>query len=160
MPSSQVPPPQLTSSSNNAILDDYELLNSSLDRIGVPRGVVGLAAGFGLLLLVFILSGPQLFGELVGVIYPLFSSLKALERLEQRSESTQWLFYWIIFGVFSLLESFEAITHFLPVFFTIKIVFLIWAQHPQTRGAEFLYHRVSPVITWLLTVIQQRTFNF
>jgi receptor expression-enhancing protein 5/6 len=160
MPSSQVPPPQLTSSSNNAILDDYELLNSSLDRIGVPRGVVGLAAGFGLLLLVFILSGPQLFGELVGVIYPLFSSLKALERLEQRSESTQWLFYWIIFGVFSLLESFEAITHFLPVFFTIKIVFLIWAQHPQTRGAEFLYHRVSPVITWLLTIIQQRTFNF
>jgi receptor expression-enhancing protein 5/6 len=155
MPSSQVPPPQLTSSMN-----DYELLNSSLDRIGVPRGVVGLAAGFGLLLLVFILTGPQLFGELVGVLYPLFSSLKALERLEQRSESTQWLFYWIIFGVFSLLESFEAITHFLPVFFTIKIVFLIWAQHPQTRGAEFLYHRVSPVITWLLTIIQQRTFNF
>jgi receptor expression-enhancing protein 5/6 len=155
MPSSQVPPPQLTSSMN-----DYELLNSSLDRIGVPRGVVGLAAGFGLLLFVFILTGPQLFGELVGVLYPLFSSLKALERLEQRSESTQWLFYWIIFGVFSLLESFEAITHFLPVFFTIKIVFLIWAQHPQTRGAEFLYHRVSPVITWLLTIIQQRTFNF
>lgn len=155
MPSSQVPPPQLTSSMN-----DYELLNSSLDRIGVPRGVVGLAAGFGLLLLVFILTGPQLFGELVGVLYPLFCSLKALERLEQRSESTQWLFYWIIFGVFSLLESFEAITHFLPVFFTIKIVFLIWAQHPQTRGAEFLYHRVSPVITWLLTIIQQRTFNF
>jgi receptor expression-enhancing protein 5/6 len=155
MPSSHVPPPQLTSSMN-----DYELLNSSLDRIGVPRGVVGLAAGFGLLLFVFILTGPQLFGELVGVLYPLFSSLKALERLEQRSESTQWLFYWIIFGVFSLLESFEAITHFLPVFFTIKIVFLIWAQHPQTRGAEFLYHRVSPVITWLLTIIQQRTFNF
>ena len=142
---------------NNAILDDYELLNSSLDKIGVPRGVIGIAAGFALLLIVFIMSGPPLFSELVGVLYPLFSSLRALERLEQRSECTQWLFYWIIFGVFSLFESFEAITHFLPVFFTIKIVFLIWAQHPQTRGAEFLYHRISPAITWLLSIIQQRT---
>jgi len=144
-----------TTTSTTTAISEYELLNSTLDKLGIPTGVLGLAACFALVLVVFILSGPQLFGELIGVLYPLVSTLKTVESLE-RSECIQWLFYWCIFGSFSLFESFEAITRFLPVFFTVKIVLLIWAQHPQTRGAEFLYHRFSPANIWFINFLQQQ----
>ena len=148
------PPPPPSTTTTTAI-SEYELWNSTLDKLGIPKGILGLAICFALVLIVFILSGPQLFGELIGVLYPLFSTLKTVESLE-RSECIQWLFYWCIFGCFSLFESFEAITHFLPVFFTVKIVLLIWAQHPQTRGAEFLYQRCSPAIIWLIDLLQHQ----
>ena len=43
--------------------------------------------------------------NLVGVIYPVFASFKAVKSVSTADDS-QWLMYWVVFGCFSVVESF------------------------------------------------------
>jgi receptor expression-enhancing protein 5/6 len=79
---------------------------------------------------------------IVGTVYPAYWSLKALES-QGSEDDTQWLTYWIVFALFSLLDQFSGVVlHIIPFYFFLKIVFLIWCFMPNTRGASVVYNNV------------------
>lgn len=75
----------------------------------------------------------------VGVLLPALFSLKALAS-EDKEDDKQWLTYWTVFSLFVVAELFfGAILKFLPYYFGIKIVFLVWLFLPNFQGATFIY---------------------
>jgi receptor expression-enhancing protein 5/6 len=101
-----------------------------------------VAAGLGVLmaLLVFFGLGADFICNLVGFLYPTYASVKAIES-KDTADDTQWLVYWVVYGMFTFLETFiDLILYWIPFFYPIKIAFLLWCMHPQTKGATVLYH--------------------
>ena len=78
---------------------------------------------------------------LVGVILPAYWSIKAIES-PQYDDDKQWLTYWAIYGLFTLLDQFaNIILRIFPFYFIFKIIFLIWCFMPNTMGALFIYNK-------------------
>jgi receptor expression-enhancing protein 5/6 len=79
---------------------------------------------------------------IVGIVYPVYWSLKALES-EGKGDDTQWLTYWIVFALFSIIDQFSGfVLRFVPFYFFFKMAFLIWCFMPNTRGATVVYNTV------------------
>merc|ERR1711957_580302 len=52
------------------------------------------------------------------------------------------LTYWVVWGIFSFIDLFTAsLLKFIPFYFIIKIVFLIWLFMPNTKGALIIYNK-------------------
>ncbi len=96
----------------------------------------GLTAGF---VCVMFGIGASYITCLLGVAYPAFMSFLALESGEE-SETTQWLTYWVVFGLFNILDQFAGfILHFIPFYYFLKLGFLIFLFHPSFKGATYVY---------------------
>lgn len=78
----------------------------------------------------------------IGVAFPTFQSIKALES-EGTDDDKQWLTYWAIFGLFTVVDD---ITHtflgLLPFYYLAKVLFLIYLFFPTTKGAIVIYNKV------------------
>eukprot|EP00762_Andalucia_godoyi_P007581 ANDGO_00790.mRNA.1 HVA22-like protein k len=90
----------------------------------------------------------------LGFAYPAYASFKALQSSSSSStgrcsEDRQWLMYWIVYALFTCGEYFtDKILWWFPFYYAVKIPFILYLQHPRTRGAEQLYTRyVSPFFT-------------
>ncbi|KAG8736599.1 ER membrane protein DP1/Yop1 [Ceratobasidium sp. 414] len=123
------------------MLGQYPAMNKLEQRTGVPKTY--LAAGgvalISLLVSVNALAAPA--SNLVGWGLPAYLSMKAIETPSGRDDA-QWLTYWVIFGFLTYLESFalRLVLHYLPWYFALKTVLVLWLQLPQTQGAATLYH--------------------
>ncbi|NXU88417.1 REEP5 protein, partial [Xiphorhynchus elegans] len=69
--------------------------------------------------------------------------IKAIES-PNKDDDTQWLTYWVVYGVFSIAEFFSDIfLSWFPFYYMMKCGFLLWCMAPSpSNGAEFLYHRI------------------
>lgn len=75
----------------------------------------------------------------VGFIYPAYASYKALESKSPHA-AAQWLTYWVVFSLFTVLEYFaDWLISWLPFYYLLKLAFILWLQLPQTQGATVLY---------------------
>lgn len=88
--------------------------------------------------------GGRLFSNLVGFGWPLWESFHSLKVKEAPGEvdeeDTQWLTYWVVYSVFTLVESGTSVLElWIPMYHLVKIVFLLWCMLPQTRGALIIY---------------------
>eukprot|EP00356_Strombidium_inclinatum_P012481 CAMPEP_0170481626 /NCGR_PEP_ID=MMETSP0208-20121228/1998_1 /TAXON_ID=197538 /ORGANISM="Strombidium inclinatum, Strain S3" /LENGTH=215 /DNA_ID=CAMNT_0010754367 /DNA_START=17 /DNA_END=664 /DNA_ORIENTATION=+ len=94
--------------------------------------------------------------QVVGVMYPVFKSVQALES-KRTDDDHQWLTYWFIFSLFQLAEhTLQILVNYIPFYQLIKILFLIWLQNPVTRGAEKIYEeRLAHLIKKYKTEIEQ-----
>ena len=80
--------------------------------------------------------------NIICVGYPMFMSVYALEN-EAMDDDKQWLTYWIIFGIFSIIDQFAGfILGLIPFYHILKMGFLIWLFHPGTLGAKTLYYSI------------------
>jgi hypothetical protein len=71
----------------------------------------------------------------VGFIYPAYASYKALESKSPHA-AAQWLTYWVVFSLFTVLEYFaDWLISWLPLYYLLKLAFILWLQLPQTQGA-------------------------
>jgi len=103
-----------------------------------PLLVVALAVAISFLFLGFL---SQTISYLVGYVHPAWMSFKAIER-KSADESRQWLTYWAVFSSITFLEMFGDIFLFwIPFYYILKVVFVLWLSLPQFRGAEFLYEQ-------------------
>ncbi|GMH73185.1 hypothetical protein TrRE_jg9765 [Triparma retinervis] len=85
----------------------------------------------------FIAKYPSLF--MYGFVYPAYASFKAIDSADP-NDDTQWLTYWVVFAVFSIIESAASIlVSWIPFYFFLKLSFLIWLYHPSTLGAVVVY---------------------
>jgi receptor expression-enhancing protein 5/6 len=101
-------------------------------KIGVETGVLlGGVSALTLLITLFIF-GSTILTLTITVIYPSIKSIGALES-KGIDDDKEWLTYWIIFGLFTLLEDFAGfILNMIPYFYWVKLVFFIFLLAPQT----------------------------
>merc|ERR1719424_2521770 len=101
----------------------------------------------GVALLVFIFF--FLFGQhsqcalvnIVGFAYPFYASMKSIKS-GGKDDDTVWLTYWVVYGLFNLLESItDFLFYWIPMYYPIKIGFLVWCMLPQTMGAKIVYQK-------------------
>uniref|UniRef100_G3P977 Receptor expression-enhancing protein n=1 Tax=Gasterosteus aculeatus aculeatus TaxID=481459 RepID=G3P977_GASAC len=69
--------------------------------------------------------------------------IKAIES-SVKEDDTQWLTYWVVYGLFSIVEAFSDIFLFwFPFYYIGKCLFLLWCMAPVTwNGSEIIYRRV------------------
>ncbi|XP_015921432.1 receptor expression-enhancing protein 1 [Parasteatoda tepidariorum] len=84
-----------------------------------------------------------------GTLYPAYASYKAV-KTKNVKEYVKWMMYWIIFALFTCVETFADIlvSFWLPFYYEMKILFVLWLLSPATRGSSVLYRRfVHPQLT-------------
>jgi receptor expression-enhancing protein 1/2/3/4 len=53
------------------------------------------------------------------------------------------MMYWIVFALFTTLETFlDIFVSWFPFYYEIKILFILWVLSPATRGSSLLYKKV------------------
>ncbi len=78
----------------------------------------------------------------IGVVFPGIQSIRAIESPEE-DDDKQWLTYWIVFGLFTFVDLFTGfIIKFIPFYFILKILFLVWLFLPNFNGALKIYNLV------------------
>uniref|UniRef100_A0A023FFC7 Receptor expression-enhancing protein n=1 Tax=Amblyomma cajennense TaxID=34607 RepID=A0A023FFC7_AMBCJ len=84
----------------------------------------------------------RLFSLLFGVLYPAYASYKAVKNKDVRSH-LQWMMYWIVFALFTCIETFSDIfiSFWMPFYYELKILFVLWLLSPATKGSSLLYRR-------------------
>ncbi|XP_047128957.1 receptor expression-enhancing protein 1 isoform X1 [Hydra vulgaris] len=76
-----------------------------------------------------------------GTLYPAYRSYKAVKNKDVR-EYVKWMMYWIIFAFFITAETFaDVFISWLPLYYEVKIVFIIWLLSPATKGSSILYRK-------------------
>merc|ERR1712042_236127 len=101
--------------------------------------------------IVFLFSTMDLFTliprTLVGVAYPAFASLKAVLS-DSPESSVAWLRYWVVLGVFSVVELLldplvNPLTYSFPAYLVLKCLFLVWCMAPVTwNGSDIIFNQV------------------
>ncbi|MGH0118600.1 UNVERIFIED_CONTAM: hypothetical protein FKN15_050109 [Acipenser sinensis] len=78
---------------------------------------------------------------LFGTLYPAYSSYKAV-KTKNVKEYVRWMMYWIVFALYTVLETITDLTvSWFPLYYELKIAFVIWLLSPYTRGASLLYRK-------------------
>ncbi|KAH0838784.1 TB2/DP1, HVA22 family-domain-containing protein [Lanmaoa asiatica] len=129
-------------------LTKYPVLNTFEQHTQVPKTF--LAIGTILLLALFHFINPLAapVSNLVGWALPACLSFKALERPAPQDD-VQWLTYWVVFGFLNFAESIASgiILYYVPWYYALKTVFVLWLQLPNFRGAQVVYVTVlKPVL--------------
>ncbi|KAI4898707.1 hypothetical protein NFI96_030590 [Prochilodus magdalenae] len=61
----------------------------------------------------------------------------------------RWMMYWIVFALYTVVETVTDLTiAWFPLYYEIKIAFVIWLLSPYTRGASLIYRKIlHPLLT-------------
>ncbi|KAG8435594.1 hypothetical protein GDO86_013508 [Hymenochirus boettgeri] len=78
---------------------------------------------------------------LFGMLYPAYYSYKAV-RTKNVKEYVRWMMYWIVFALYTVTEAVTDLTlSWFPLYYEVKIGFVVWLLSPYTRGASLLYRK-------------------
>ena len=105
-----------------------------------------MAAVIVISLLTVVIGGAKLVTDLLGFLYPAYMSFKSMESNTKGAtteDATQWLTYWVVFSSVTVIEGcFGFIVSWIPMYFFVKLGFIVWLYHPSTKGAETIYGQV------------------
>ncbi|KAF9330568.1 receptor accessory protein 4 [Podila minutissima] len=77
--------------------------------------------------------------SVAGSLYPAYASFKAINTRDN-NRLTAWLMYWSVMGLFSIAEFvLDTFIFWLPFYYEIKLLFVLWMILPQTQGSIYLY---------------------
>uniref|UniRef100_A0A8B9DQI3 Receptor expression-enhancing protein n=2 Tax=Anatidae TaxID=8830 RepID=A0A8B9DQI3_ANSCY len=76
-----------------------------------------------------------------GMLYPAYYSYKAV-KTKNVKEYVRWMMYWIVFALYTVTETITDLTvSWFPLYYELKIAFVIWLLSPYTRGASLIYRK-------------------
>ena len=114
-----------------------EIMTKLKDKTGID-GIYIIIFLLLCVLLVYLGIFGTLITNFVGTLYPGFSTIKSIEKKKRKKE---WLIYWVIYGCFIIVDMFSAIImKFIPFYFVLKILFLIWMFLPGSNGSILIYN--------------------
>ena len=125
-----------------SLLEKWEKqMNLIQEKTGI-KGIFVILGLFLCVLFVYFNIFDSIITNLVGTLYPLFWTIKSLEQ-KKIEEQKKWLTYWVVFAFFILVDmSSIVIVKFIPFYFVIKILFLMWLFMPGSSGCEIIYYLV------------------
>ena len=83
------------------------------------------------LLILMILQGWTILVTTITVLYPAVHSIRAIESDDGGSDDKVWLTYWMVFGTFTVIETFFGfIFYFVPYWDWIRLGLFIWLLMP------------------------------
>jgi len=129
------------------LLKDQTSKNPNLKDLKLAHIVLGIVGILFLLLLCD--SCGEAITNFVGFLYPAYASIRALQTQETKDD-TQWLTYWVVFGLLVVVEDFfYDLCTLLPFYFAIKFIFIIWLFYPGTLGAAIVYRALITNVSFL-----------
>ncbi|ANZ75275.1 BA75_02631T0 [Komagataella pastoris] len=120
------------------ILDEFE------SKAKLPRSyaVLGGTSLYGFLVFLNIGGIGQLLSNIAGFVVPGYYSLKALETAGTKDD-TELLTYWVVFAFLNVIEFWsKAILYWIPLYWFVKTIFLLWLVLPATKGSAVVYKSV------------------
>ncbi|BFZ57342.1 ER membrane protein DP1/Yop1 [Savitreella phatthalungensis] len=128
-------------------LSKFPQLQRLEQRSGVPKVYAILGVGLLYIFFIFMNWGGQLLSNLAGVALPTYYSLRAIETAGG-ADDTKMLTYWVVYGLLTIVEYWSnTILYWMPFYFLIKTVFLLWLVLPQFEGAVLVYQKVIRPVT-------------
>ena len=122
-----------------------EKWQSQMILIQEKTGIKGIYVVIGLILsviFVYLNIFDTIITNLVGTLYPAFWTIKSIEN-DDLQDQKNWLTYWAVFGSFILVDMFSPIiVKFIPFYFVMKILFLIWLFMPGSGGCKIIYNLI------------------
>ena len=117
------------------------------EQAGIPASLLFLGGVVGASAVTFVIFGGAFASTLFGMAFPIYASYKAIES-PAKEDDNQWLAYWVFFGAFTLIESFDDIfTEYLPFYYALKVGIFVYLFAPNTNGADFVYKTfIRPLI--------------
>lgn len=77
----------------------------------------------------------------LGTLYPAYASYKAV-KTKNVKEYVKWMMYWIVFALFTCAETLaDTFISWIPFYYELKIVFVLWLLSPATNGSSILYRK-------------------
>ena len=111
-------------------------------KTGVEKAYLFIGITLLPVFILFFVGAGHFIIDLVGFVYPLYASMKAIETTG-KDDDTQWLVYWIIFALFKVVEGVaDVLISFIPFYYLGKCAFLVWCYHPNSLGAMIVYQSV------------------
>uniref|UniRef100_A0A0L0NZH7 Protein YOP1 n=1 Tax=Candidozyma auris TaxID=498019 RepID=A0A0L0NZH7_CANAR len=113
-------------------------------QTGLPRSYAVLGFGVVYIVIIFLnIAGiGQLLSNVAGFVIPGYFSLIALET-RSKDDDTQLLTYWVVFAFLNVIEFWSrAILYWVPFYFFLKTIFLIYIGVPAFGGARIIYANV------------------
>eukprot|EP00745_Piridium_sociabile_P011177 TRINITY_DN180021_c0_g1_i1.p1 TRINITY_DN180021_c0_g1~~TRINITY_DN180021_c0_g1_i1.p1 ORF type:complete len:192 (-),score=16.33 TRINITY_DN180021_c0_g1_i1:87-662(-) len=126
-------------------IDEYAAKNTwmreACGRTGLKAHILAIGVAFSLLAFLLFGIGGNLICNLVGFLYPAWQSFRAIESSNAEDDKL-WLTYWVVYGFFSLVEVFgDYILFWVPFYWMLKLIFLVYLFLPQTKGAIQMYNQ-------------------
>ncbi|RDB28184.1 HVA22-like protein j [Hypsizygus marmoreus] len=83
----------------------------------------------------------RIISSVAAFLYPGYASYKTLsQRPASEEELERWLMYWSVLGCIIGVEHVaEWLVSWIPFYYTMKTLFLLYLALPQTRGSSYLY---------------------
>ncbi|KRY74694.1 Receptor expression-enhancing protein 5 [Trichinella pseudospiralis] len=151
----------------NAINDESAFVGKVFGKIEQRSGRSRYQAAIFLACVICILvavynPAVKLLCDLICIVYPAMKTLAEIESIE-KGKCKQWLSYWIIFGLFTIVDLLADCTVlFISIYWLPKCVFFLMLFMPSCLGAEILYEkffqsRYSQYISGCSTAVEMTT---
>ncbi|OMJ78268.1 hypothetical protein SteCoe_21945 [Stentor coeruleus] len=115
-------------------------LKVASEKVGIPLGQLVIGVMLFLVLFVLLGFGASLIIHAVGILYPAYMSFKAIESPSEDDDKL-WLTYWTIFALYNFIDRFiDYLFFWVPCYFVIKLLVLVYMFFPETRGAVRFYN--------------------
>ncbi|CAR22032.1 Protein YOP1 [Lachancea thermotolerans] len=127
----------------NGVLEQFE----AKTKLPKSYGVLGAASLY--LLLIFINVGGigEILSNFIGFVIPTYYSLVAL-KTPGGADDTELLTYWVVFAFLNVIEFWsKAILYWVPFYWFMKTLLLVYLALPQTSGAKYVYNAVLEPVT-------------
>lgn len=83
----------------------FAWLDNLSRKIGMRRAHIVVGAFLFSFIFLFFGFGAAFFSAIIAVAYPMYASFKAVESTT-KADDTQWLTYWVVYAVFTVIECF------------------------------------------------------